>query len=219
MSLFTGIDTDKDFESRIISQILAGEKKLFELLMRRHNASLFRIGMSIINNDADVEDIMQTAYINAYEHLCDFKHKSAFGTWLKRILINECLLQLKRKKRTVNLDLIQMTEAKESPMDKVINKELGNALENALLHVPEKYRTVFVLREMENMSISETSEILNLTETNTKVRLNRAKTMLKEEINNYYKGYHGESVFPFHLSRCDRIVQLVFQRLNISLQR
>jgi len=216
MSSFSGIHTDQDFESRIINQILTGEKKLFELLMRRHNPSLFRIGMAIINNDADVEDIMQTAYIHAYEHLSDFNHKSAFGTWLKRIMINECLLQLRKKKRTVNLDLIQLTEAKGSPMDKVINKELGNALENALLHVPEKYRMVFVLREMENMSISEASEILNLTETNIKVRLNRAKSMLRQEINNYYKGYHGESVFPFHLSRCNRIVQSIIQRLNIS---
>jgi RNA polymerase sigma factor (sigma-70 family) len=216
MSSFTGTHTDRDFDSRIISQILAGEKKLFELLMRRHNRGLFRIGMAIMSNDTDVEDIMQTAYIHAYEHLADFNHRSAFGTWLKRIFINECLLQLKRRKRTVNLDFIQLAEAKGSPMDRIINKELGNALEHALLEVPEKYRIVFVLREMENMSITETSEILNLTETNTKVRLNRAKTMLRQQINQYYKGYHGEAVFPFHLSRCDRIVGLVFQRLGIT---
>ena len=216
MSSFTDTNTDKDLESTVISQILSGEKKLFELLIRRYNRSLFRIGMAIINNDADVEDIMQTANISAYEHLSDFKYRSAFGTWLKRILINECLLQLKKKRRTVNIDVIQMAEAKESPMDRVINKELGNALENALLKVPEKYRMVFVLREMENMSIIETSEILNLTETNTKVRLNRAKAMLRQEINNYYKSDHAEVVFPFHLTRCDRIVKLVFQRLGIS---
>lgn len=87
---------------------------------------------------------------------------------------------IEKGKRTVNLDLIQMTEAKGSLMDNVINKELGNALEKALLLIPEKYRIVFVLREMENMSIPETIEILSLTETNIKVSLNRAKRKLRQ---------------------------------------
>ncbi|MGO4291180.1 sigma factor [Chitinophaga sp. RAB17] len=79
-----------DIDNEIINKILAGDKRQFEQLMRRHNTSLFRLGMSILNNDADVEDVMQTTYINAYQHLASFRQESAFGTWLKRILINEC---------------------------------------------------------------------------------------------------------------------------------
>jgi RNA polymerase sigma-70 factor (ECF subfamily) len=218
MDLLSTANMDQD--EKLIRRILAGEKRLFEQLMRRHNESLFKIGMSILYNDTDVEDAMQTAYINAYEHLPDFKFKSAFGTWLKRILINECFLQWKKKKRSATAGLSEMkaagagstAEINDSPVDKIINKELGGALEKALWQIPEKYRIVFVMREIEELSVSETVEVLSLTEANVKVRLNRAKAMLRDQINDYYK---SDAVFPFHLSRCDRIVGRVLQQLGI----
>ncbi|MCW3127774.1 MAG: hypothetical protein JWO03_3432 [Bacteroidetes bacterium] len=83
----------------ILERILAGEKKLFELLMRRYNQRLFRIGMSILNSDAETEDAMQTAYINAYEHLDKFQNRASFGTWLTKIMLNECMAQAKKKQR------------------------------------------------------------------------------------------------------------------------
>jgi RNA polymerase sigma factor (sigma-70 family) len=210
--------TDKDIDNEIINKILAGEKNMFEQLMRRHNTSLFRIGMSILDNDADVEDVMQTTYINAYQHLASFRQESAFGTWLKRILINECSLQLKKRKRVVNedisvLDSSPVAEGKESPVAKVLNKELNRALEHSLLQVPEKYRMVFVLREIEQLGNSETARVLNISPVNVKVRLLRAKLILRGKLSDYYK---NDPVFPFHLIRCDRIVYGVLNRLGIA---
>lgn len=212
--------TDREIDNEIINKILAGEKKLFEQLMRRHNPSMFRIGMTILNNDADVEDVMQTAYINAYQHLSSFRQEAAFGTWLKRIMINECNQQLKKRKRGVREDIsvidehhsAGMTETKESPVARVIDKELGEALEHALMQVPEKYRVVFVMREIEQLSNAETAQVLQISPVNVKVRLLRAKLILRGKISEYYK---NDLVFPFHLIRCDRIVNKVMNQLGI----
>ncbi|TWF42802.1 RNA polymerase sigma-70 factor (ECF subfamily) [Chitinophaga polysaccharea] len=212
--------TDREIDNEIINKILAGEKKLFEQLMRRHNPSMFRIGMTILNNDADVEDVMQTAYINAYQHLSSFRQEAAFGTWLKRIMINECNQQLKKRKRGVREDIsvideyhsAGMTETKESPVARVIDKELGEALEHALMQVPEKYRVVFVMREIEQLSNAETAQVLQISSVNVKVRLLRAKLILRGKISEYYK---NDLVFPFHLIRCDRIVNKVMNQLGI----
>ena len=213
--------TESEIDNEIINKVLTGEKRLFEQLMRRHNSSLFRIGMSILNNDADVEDVMQTTYISAYQHLDSFRQESAFGTWLKRIMINECNLQLKKRRRLISEDISDiedhlsenLTEAKESPVAKVIDKELGRALEHALMQIPEKYRVVFVMREMEHLSGAETGQVLNISTVNVKVRLIRAKLMLRGKITDFYK---NDLVFPFHLVRCDRVVNGVLGRLGIT---
>lgn len=197
-------------DTQLISSILAGEKSLFEVVIRRYNQRLYRIGMSILNNDTEAEDAMQNAYIKAYEHLHSFENKSSFGTWLTRIMLNECLQQKKKNQRK-----IQQTENKTAmttPAHMLINKELKAVLEGAIAQLPEKYRLVFVLREVEEMSVKETSEILDIEETNVKVRLNRAKTMLKNNLSGYIK----DNVYTFHLTRCDAVVNNVMNYLKIS---
>lgn len=201
-------------ESELIEDILAGEHSLYEYFIRKYNQRLFRTGMSIVNNDMEVEDAMQTAYIKAYEHLGTFRNHSSFGTWITRILINECLLQRKNKQR---LQIQQGNHPEiishmDTPAHRLINKELATALEDAIAGLPEKYRLVFVLREVENLSVKETAEVLLLEESNIKVRLNRAKTMLRENLSGYMK----ESVYAFHLTRCDRIVGQVLKELQIK---
>jgi len=201
-------------ESELIEDILAGEHGLYEYFIRKYNQRLFRTGMSILNNDMEVEDAMQTAYIKAYEHLGTFKNHSSFGTWITRILINECLLQKRNKQR---LQIVQGNHPEkishmDTPAHRLINKELSTALEDAISGLPEKYRLVFVLREVENLSVKETAEVLLLEESNIKVRLNRAKTMLRENL----AGYLKESVYAFHLTRCDRIVGHVMKELQIK---
>ncbi len=198
----------------LIDRILAGEKTLFEFIMRRYNQRLFRIGMSLLNEQAEVEDAMQTTYIKAYENLGRFEHRSSAGTWLIRILLNECLAQKKRKSRAGALLKEEDMERKtglETPASMLLNKELGRVLENALSGLPEKYRMVFVLREIEELSTRETGDALGIGEPNVKVRLNRAKTMLRENLNGYFK----ESAFPFHLTRCDIMVDRVFRHLQL----
>jgi RNA polymerase sigma factor (sigma-70 family) len=208
-------------DEEIITQILTGDKKAFELIIRKYNAQLYRIGMAIVNEPTEVEDIMQTTYIKAYEHLSQFENRATFGTWLIRILINESLLQLKKQQHYIHMESENANEEiaarggsnpAPDPMNMLMNKELALAVEMALVQLPEKYRLVFVLREMEGLNVQETVKILGITKTNVKVRLNRAKVMLRNQLSSYYK---NDSIFEFHLSRCDRMVENVFQKLGI----
>jgi RNA polymerase sigma factor (sigma-70 family) len=161
---------------------------------------------------------MQAAYIKAYENLHQFEKRSGFGTWLTRILINECLYHVKKNKRYMKVELTDQTPMRNTgdhtPAKTLLNKELAGMLEGALVQLPEKYRLVFVMREMENMSIADTVDTLNISEANVKVRLNRAKALLRDSLSNYYK---NDSIYSFHLSRCDRIVNNVFTKLGLTL--
>jgi RNA polymerase sigma-70 factor (ECF subfamily) len=199
-------------DEALIKTILDGDKKAFEHIIRKYNQRLFRTGMSILNNDADVEDAMQTAYINAYLHLDKFKNNSSFATWLTRIMINQCLGQI-RKTRMLRTDIRSQDNSTTmvTPDSELNNKELSALLENAIEQLPEKYRLVFVLREVEDLSVKETAEVLDIAASNVKTRLNRAKTMLKDHL----KGYMKEHVYAFHLTRCDRIVANVLTELKI----
>jgi RNA polymerase sigma factor (sigma-70 family) len=213
------ITTDNISDSEIIARVLIGEKNLYALLVRRYNQRLYRVGMSIINNDTEVKDVMQVAYIKAYESLGKFEFKSSFSTWLTRILINESLLRIKRRKQslTMNDDMIdneinqQSSGELQTPLMKVINKELKVALEEAIYQLPEKYRIVFIMREIEGMNVSETQECLDLSEVNVKVRLNRAKAMLRNSLSIFYK---KEDLLHFHLSRCDRVTEHVMKQIE-----
>ncbi|WP_188315979.1 RNA polymerase sigma factor [Chitinophaga agrisoli] len=212
MTIQPDIITSDYSDEQLLARILGGEKKLFEVIIRRYNQRLYRVGMSILGNDTEAEDAMQTAYISAYEHLAQFEGRSSLATWLTRIMINQCHQQ-QRKTRPVNSNVEPSDNFvnMQTPAHVLANKELSAVLEQAITRLPEKYRLVFVLREMEDMSVRETSAALNIEETNVKVRLNRAKTMLRENLNSYMKDH----VFSFHLSRCDKVVQHVMQHLGI----
>lgn len=203
-------------DNEIICRVLQGEKNLYADIVRRYNQRLYRVGMSIINDDAETEDAMQVTYIHAWENLAKFKFKSSFSTWLTRIMINECLLRVRTRKKTWEMkdeitDYHDHIPGQQTAASKLFNDELRKILEGAILKLPEKYRTVFVLREVEKMSISETKECLSISEVNVKVRLNRAKAMLRTSLSDLYK---TEPVFDFHLSRCDRMVNKVMAQIS-----
>lgn len=200
-------------DEELVSRILAGEKRQFESLIRKYNQRLFRIGMSILENETEVEDAMQTAYVSAYEHLSDFEGRSSFSTWLIRIMLNQCYSQKNKNKHILsNFEQPDKFITMRTPAKELANKELRNLLENAISQLPDKYRLVFIMREIEEMSVRETSTALNIEEPNVKVRLNRAKTMLRENLNGYMKN----QVYSFHLTKCDRIVNHVLQHLGIT---
>lgn len=205
--------TNSFSDEEIVELILRGEKHLYENLMRKFNARLYRIGMTIVKDDSDVEDVMQTAYLNAYMHLGDFQKKSSFGTWLTRIFINESLLCVKKKqtRKQVPIDSHEISNYHETPLNDLMNTELKTILEKSISDLPEKYRLVFVMREIEEISTNETMELLSLSESNVKVRLNRAKEMLRSDLNSHYK---SSQLYNFHLSRCDRVVNYVMNRIN-----
>lgn len=206
-------------DSEIISRILQGEKDLYALIVRRYNQRLYRVGISIIHDEAEVEDIMQVTYINAYENLGKFAFKSSFSTWLTRILINESLLRLKKRGKSINMNddtmgkdiWQQYTVETQTPVTKALNAELKVVLEEAIRRLPEKYKLVFVMREIEGMNVADTQQCLDISEANVKVRLNRAKALLRESLSGYYK---KEELFHFHLSRCDRMIEQVMKQVE-----
>jgi RNA polymerase sigma factor (sigma-70 family) len=195
-------------DEEIIQRVISGEKQLYEHIIRKYNQRLYRICLSIVNEDRDIEDIMQNAYVNAYRQLESFKGKASFSTWLTRILINESLLWKKKRKRVV--EGVDTEADHKTPLKELMNKELKAVLEKAVSSLPEKYRTIFVMREVEDMSVKETMDVLSLTEANVKVRLNRAKDMLRDTLSGFY---NSREMFEFNLVRCDRIVENVFARI------
>ncbi|HYD20087.1 MAG TPA: RNA polymerase sigma factor [Flavipsychrobacter sp.] len=198
-------------DSRLIKEILEGQKRSFEPIIRKYNQRLYRIGMSILRNETEVEDAMQTAYIKAYENLAQFEQRAAFGTWLTKIMLNQCYEQ-KRKNRSLPVTIEETNNAiqMKTPANILANKELSGILEAAIAELPEKYRLVFIMREIEDLSVKETSEALNIEESNVKVRLNRAKGMLRNNLGGYVK----DNVYSFHLYRCDKIVEYVMGRIG-----
>ena len=214
-ALTTGIISDQE----LIARILQGEKNLYAVILRRYNQRLYRVGMSIINDEAEVEDAMQAAYINAYENLGKFAFRATFPTWLTRILINECLLRLKKRRQSIILNddsmekaiKEQQTGGPKTPVMEMINSELKSILEASIRKLPEIYRTVFVMREIENTNVAETKECLSISEINVKVRLNRAKVMLREML---AASYRKEDILHFHLSRCNRLVEMVMKNIG-----
>lgn len=208
-------------DTEVIRRVLQGEKNLYAVLVRRYNERLYRVGMSIINDDSEVEDVMQVAYINAYENLGKFAFQSQFSTWLTRILINESLLRLKKRKRSVNMTDDEMEHERfqtgtietQTPFNKMLNTELRDIMEKAIQALPEKYRTVFVMREIENMNVAETKECLDISEANVKVRLNRAKSLLRDTLSGHYK---KEEILHFQLNRCSAMVERVMQHIEAN---
>lgn len=206
-------------DNEVITRVLNGEKNLYAIIVRRYNARLYRIGMSIINHDTEVEDVMQVTYLKAYENLGSFAFKASFSTWLTRILINESILKLKKRKHSfdLNRDMLENVIYQhqiidvQTPVARMLNAELKVILEEAIRQLPEKYRTVFVMREIENMNVAETKACLNISEVNVKVRLNRAKTLLKNSLSAVY---NKDDIFHFHLSRCNQMAEAVLKQME-----
>ncbi len=197
----------------IVDRIVKGEQQLFEQLMRKYNQRMYRISMSIINDDKEAEDIMQIAYINAYQQLKKFEGRSTFATWLTRILIYESLLHKKRKikQQKVLMEKDGSNYHDDTPLKGLMNKELKVILEKAVKELPEKYRLVFVMREVEEMSTLETAEALSLGESNVKIRLSRAKELLRTHLSSYWQ---PKQLYDFNLVRCDVVVDNVMRHIG-----
>jgi RNA polymerase sigma-70 factor (ECF subfamily) len=209
-------------DEEIVSRVLAGEAALFEIIMRRYNQRLYRVAYSILRNDAEAEDVMQEAYVRAFQHFKLFEARAKFATWLTRNAVLEANLRSQRGKRWEELDAMeqpvqeQLTgDKRPGPEQRASDSELAGILEEAVANLPELYRSVFVLREIEQMNTSETAEALDLTEENVKVRLHRGKALLREHLLDRLGSISGKA-FAFHAVRCDRIVANVFARIRVK---
>ena len=207
-------------DSDVVRRILSGEKELYEILLRRNNQKLYRVIRGYISDDAEIQDIMQNTYLKAFEKLYQFKYESTYSTWLIRIGINEALARLKEKGKVRNLGanllnfesntILEMPDVTQlNPENRIIRQEAKQLLENSIDSLEPKYRTVYILRKVEEMSIKEISECMGISTSNVKVRLHRAKNMLKE---NLFKVITvNEGIFEFVNSKCDVITDAVMR--------
>ena len=211
---------DNTTEIELIDRIRNGERELFEILIRRNNPYLYKIGRSYGYKHEDVEDLMQETFIAAFLHLEKFEGRSSFKTWVTRIMLNQCF-QKTQKLSYKNEKAHAILNEKTTPMfesnrttdtfSSVLNNELGNIVGNALMSLPFEYRMVFSLRELIGASITETAELLDISETNVKVRLNRAKHMLREKV---WAKYSPDDIFEFNLIYCNRITYGVMKAID-----
>lgn len=207
-------------EVELIHRVISGDIALFEVLIRKYNPYLYKIGRSYRFNHEDVQDLMQDTFINAYQNLSKLEKKEYFKTWLIRIMLNECYKKrhkaIARKEVAtdtfsyeINIPMF-LSNSNSDTEKKVGNRELNSVIENAIQEIPINYRMVFSLRELNGLSVLETAKALNITETNVKVRLNRAKALLRKEVE---KMYTPEDIFEFNLIYCDAIVARVMERI------
>lgn len=204
----------------VIERVIAGDTALYEILMRRYNQRLYRLVRAILREDGETEDVIQEAWVRAYRHLSQFENRASFAAWVSRIAVHEALARLRRRDRSWQLDpaledgefAMYVTDKSLDPEQRVSNAELAHLLEEAVLALPDEYRTVFMLREVEEMSTAETAAALGITEANVKVRLLRGRAKLRRRLFQR-AGSSATSAFPFMGQRCDRVVDGVFSRI------
>ena len=209
-------------DEAIVARILAGEKALFEILMRRYNQRLYRVALGILGDDAEAEDVMQDAYVRAYTHLGQFAGAARFSTWLTRIAVYEALARARRRRRVVEMDAMPdptketlTTSTERSPEQRAIERDLRSVLEAAIRALPDLYRPVVLLRDVEGLSTAETADSLGLSEPAVKVRLHRGRALLRHDLTARASGALNEA-FPFHAPRCDRVVSAVLRRIGLA---
>ena len=206
----------------VVSRVRAGETGLYEMLMRRYNQRLFRVIRSVVTNDDEAEDVLQEAWVRAYEHLDQFAGRASFSTWVTRIAFHEALARTRKNRRWTPLENPEgeiMAEAErrqttaETPEMQAERSQLGRMLQAAVDALPETYRSVFVLREVEQLSTTETAECLELSEEAVKTRLHRSRALLRRDLESRLGPAISEA-YVFLGARCDRIVMRVLERIG-----
>jgi RNA polymerase sigma-70 factor (ECF subfamily) len=209
-------------DEQVVAQVLRGQTALFEVLMRRYNERLYRAARAILRDDREAEDVMQQAYVNAYANLRQFDGRAKFATWLTKIAVYESLARARRRNRYESLDAEpggtpetpMPTSPRPDPEQQALARELGDLIESAVDRLPDGNREVFVLRQVEGLSTSETAQVLGLTDDVVKTRLSRAKAALRRDLSER-AGLAVHNVFTFHQARCDRVVAAVFARISV----
>lgn len=209
-------------DEEAIKQTLAGNPAVFEILIRRYNPFLYKTGRGYGFNHHDTEDLMQETFINCYQSLSSFENRSSFKTWIIKIMIHQCYhkahkLSFRNEKAidrffNFNPESMFLHTKHNDTSKKVLNKELSNIIESAINKLPQDYRTTFTLRELTGLNVAETANLMHTTTSNVKVRLNRAKMMLRKEIE---KIYSPDDIYEFNLVYCDKIVEAVMKRIGL----
>jgi RNA polymerase sigma-70 factor (ECF subfamily) len=207
-------------DEELVAAVLRGNVAQFEGLVRRHNRRIYRAVRAVLRDEDDVEDVMQQAYLNAYKHLQQFTGNAQFSTWLTRIAVNEALAR--RRKHGHAFDeggdsamLSLVDSSTPDPEQQAVTSQLGKFMEEEVAALPDTFRLVFMLREVEGLSTSETASTLDVSEDLVKTRLHRARLMLRDRL--YRRaGVTLDSVFQFGDARCDRVTSFVMTAITSS---
>jgi len=213
-------DTDEPpSDEDVVRRVLAGDTAVFEVLMRRYNQRLYRVARGILRNHADAEDVLQQAYLNAYAHLHQYEHRGSFAGWLTRIAVRGAFARHRQLAGATALEstvgdgpLDSIPSPSPDPEQAALSGELREDLETIIDSLAQTYRPVFVLREVEGLSTSETAEALGLSEDVVKTRLRRARAMLRGALAG--DGRRPGDLLRFGFEQCDRVVAAVLARLG-----
>jgi len=208
-----------------------GDPAAFRILIRRHDRYLYRIARSVLLDDHEAEDVVQETYVRAFTRLVDFRGDASLSTWLTRIALNEALKRRRRRRRTVPLEVIDVAphcavQINQSPMvapdqdpeRATAQHQLRRFLEQAIDDLPEGFRTVFVMRDIEEASTEETASVLGIRQQTVKTRLHRARRMLRAALGENI-GAALKDAFPFDRPRCDRLVKRVLDQLGFPFAK
>lgn len=209
-----------------------GQREAFRHIMLRCNQRLFRVARGVINDDAEAEDVVQQAYVNAFEKLATFRGGSTLLTWLTRIVLNEAYGRLRRRQRrpTVGIEQIEASQTdtsnrvvafpsrfgSEDPAASAARAQIRGLVEHAIDSLPEPFRIVFVMRQIEECTVEETACALDLRPETVKTRLHRARRLLRSALQDTLSATLTDA-FPFLGPRCDRMTAMVLQRLDTAL--
>src|SRR6266480_44563 len=197
-----------DDEAAIVARARLGDAKAFSELLRRYEGKIFRLALHITQNREDAEDVLQEAFLKAYEHLDQFQGQSKFYTWIVRIAVNQALMKLRKRKsdRSVSLDETidtgedtvarEIAAWDENPEQRYSREELNQILSSAVDDLAPIYRAVFVLRDVDELSTEETAEALNLSVPAVKSRLLRARLQLRDRLTRFFKR-KGDDAFAY----------------------
>jgi RNA polymerase sigma-70 factor (ECF subfamily) len=207
-------------DQEVVARVLEGHVGLFEVLMRRHNERLYRAARAILRDEAEVEDVMQQAYVNGYAHLRQFDGRASFATWLTRIAVNEAIGRARRRgryeafdERHAGFDKVLPMPTANNPERQAFAHEMTVILESAIDTLPDGLREVFMLREVEGLNTAETAQSLDVSEDVVKTRLSRARASLRRELFDRVGATAAQS-FTFLRPRCDRVVAAVLARIG-----
>jgi RNA polymerase sigma-70 factor, ECF subfamily len=214
-------------DAELVRRALARDGAAFRAIMQKHNRRLYRIARGILRNNADAEDAVQDAYVSAFTNLGSYRGESALATWLCRIVMNEALGRLQRKRATLDIaapesarseaEIIQfpLSTPNDDPERTMAQRQILQLVEQATDNMPEPFRLVFVARVIEGMSVEETSELLDIKPETVKTRLHRARRLLRDHLDKQI-GPVLMDAFPFAGRRCERMTAAVMKRLGFA---
>jgi RNA polymerase sigma-70 factor, ECF subfamily len=213
-------------DAGLVRRALAHDASAFRAIMQKHNRRLYRIARGVLRNNTDAEDAVQDAYLSAFTNLASYRGESTLATWLSRIVMNEALGRLRRRRPNVDLAALELTQGEaeiiqfplatpnDDPERTMAQRQILQLVEQATDNLPEAFRLVFVTRVIEGISVEETSELLSIKPETVKTRLHRARQLVRDQLDKQI-GPVLMDAFPFAGRRCESMTEAVMKRLGI----